>query len=115
MGGATWGRTRTPCRRRCVMTKVQIIYGSRHGGTRGIAERIGQVLEGDGIDVAIQPAVRAAPIDDADGYVVGSGVYMGRWLDDPLAFLDRNQTVLATRPVWLFSSGPLPGSTKEKP
>ena len=97
------------------MTKVQIVYGSRHGGTRGIAERIGQVLQADGIDVTIASAGTATLADDADAFVVGSGVYMGSWLDEPLAFLAGNQDILATHPVWLFSSGPLPGSTKEKP
>jgi menaquinone-dependent protoporphyrinogen oxidase len=97
------------------MTKVRIVYGSRHGGTRGIAERIGQVLEADGIGATVEPAGPATAADDADAYVVGSGVYMGSWLDEPLGFLARDQGVLATHPVWLFSSGPLPGSTKEKP
>jgi menaquinone-dependent protoporphyrinogen oxidase len=40
---------------------------------------------------------------------------MGSWLNEPLAFMRRNQTMLAARPTWLFSSGPLPGSTKEVP
>jgi menaquinone-dependent protoporphyrinogen oxidase len=97
------------------MTKVQIVYGSRHGGTRGIAERIGEVLEAHGIGATVESAGSATAADDADAYVVGSGVYMGSWLDEPLGFLARNQGILATRPVWLFSSGPLPGSTKEKP
>ena len=26
------------------MTRILVVYGSRHGGTRGIAERIGEVL-----------------------------------------------------------------------
>jgi menaquinone-dependent protoporphyrinogen oxidase len=43
--------------------------------------------------------------------VVGSGVYMGSWLKEPLEFIARNETTLATRPLWLFSSGPLAGST----
>jgi len=97
------------------MTKVQIVYGSRHGGSRGIAERIGQVLVANGMDATVEPAGHATPADDADGYVVGSGVYMGSWLDEPLEFLARNQGILASHPLWLFSSGPLPGSTKEKP
>ena len=97
------------------MTKIQVVYGSRHGGTRGIAEKIGEVLRASGVEATVEPAGRATAADDADAYVVGSGVYMGSWLDEPLGFLAHNQAVLATRPVWLFSSGPLPGSTKEKP
>jgi menaquinone-dependent protoporphyrinogen oxidase len=97
------------------MTKVQIVYGSRHGGTQGIAERIGSVLRVRGIDTTVVPADRVQNVEDTDAFVVGSGVYMGSWLKEPLDFLSRNQVTLAKRPLWLFSSGPLPGSTKEKP
>src|SRR5262249_30991585 len=40
------------------------------------------------------------------------GIYMGSWLKEGTAFLESNAPVLASRPVWLFSSGPLPGSTE---
>jgi len=96
------------------MTRVRIVYGSRHGATRGIAERIGEVLEHEGIDAMVDAADRVSIIEDIDAYVVGSGVYMGSWLKEPVEFLEREQTLLATRPVWFFSSGPLKGSTKNE-
>lgn len=98
------------------MTKVLVIYGSRHGGTRGIAERIGEVLRSQGPEAVVAAADHVTPDDvrAADGYVVGSGVYMGHWLKEPLEFLKRNQEALSSRPTWLFSSGPLPGSSKEQ-
>lgn len=97
------------------MTTVLVAYGSRHGGTRGIAERIGTVLQAEGIDAAVAPARVAGGHELADAYIVGSGVYMGSWLDEPLDFLKRHQETLATRPTWLFSSGPLIGSVKATP
>jgi menaquinone-dependent protoporphyrinogen oxidase len=97
------------------MTKALVVYGSRHGGTKGIAERIGAVLALEGIDATVAPADDVPGVDEADAFVVGSGVYMGSWLNEPLEFLQRHQALLATRPLWMFSSGPLPGSTKEKP
>ena len=45
--------------------------------------------------------------------MIGSGVYLGSWLKEATAYLERHQSTFAERPVWLFSSGPLPGSTKE--
>lgn len=95
------------------MTKVLVVYGSRHGGTRGIAERIGEVLEAEGLEAEVADAARAGEVGSADAVLVGSGVYMGNWLKEPLEFIERNQGALAARPLWLFSSGPLPGSTKE--
>jgi menaquinone-dependent protoporphyrinogen oxidase len=98
------------------MTRVLVVYGSRHGGTRGIAERICEVLRSDGLDATVTTAtaVTEREVRSADAFVVGSGVYMGSWLDETLDFVRRNQTTLASRPLWLFSSGPLPGSTKNK-
>ncbi|HEV8280654.1 MAG TPA: flavodoxin domain-containing protein [Candidatus Limnocylindrales bacterium] len=97
------------------MTKVLVVYGSRHGGTRGIAERIGEVLRHEGLDAEVAPADHVRDVHDADAFVVGSAVYMGSWLKQPIDFIERHQTTLAAHPLWLFSSGPLPGSTAEKP
>ena len=96
------------------MTRVLVAYGSRHGGTRGIAERIGEVLRSEGLEADVVAADRVGDLGDADAFVVGSGVYMGSWLKEPLEFLVRNQAALAARPLWLFSSGPLIGSSAGK-
>jgi flavodoxin len=98
------------------MTKVLVVYGSRHGGTEGIAQRIGEVLRAQGLasSVVSGDAVAADDVRDADAFVIGSAVYMGSWLKEPTEFLENFPTVLRSRPVWLFSSGPLPGSTASK-
>jgi menaquinone-dependent protoporphyrinogen oxidase len=96
------------------MARVLVVYGSRHGGTRGIAERIGDVLRTEGLDALVTPASVASDVSSADAYVIGSGVYMGSWLDEPLDFMRRHQDALAARPTWLFSSGPIIGSSKSK-
>ncbi len=93
------------------MTKVLVVYGSRHGGTQGIAERIGDVLRTEGLDADVAAADHVEDVRAADAYVVGSGVYMGSWLKEAIAFLEGNKATLASRPLWLFSSGPLPGSS----
>lgn len=94
------------------MPSVQVVYASRHGGTAGIAKRIAEVLESEGADVVVADAAERPDPSAFDGYVVGSGVYLGSWLKEGTEFLERNRSTLATRPVWLFSSGPLPGSSK---
>jgi menaquinone-dependent protoporphyrinogen oxidase len=98
------------------MTKVLVVYGSRHGATEGIAQRIGEVLRAQGLAAPVVSADVAADEDvrDADGIVVGSAVYMGHWLKEPTDFLEHYATSLRARAVWLFSSGPLPGSTTSK-
>ena len=39
--------------------------------------------------------------------MVGSAAYIGRWLPEAREFVRANRAVLADRPTWLFSSGPL--------
>jgi len=96
------------------MTKVLVVYGSRHGATRGIAERIGDVLRTEGLDADVAAADQVRDVRTADAFVVGSGVYMGSWLKEAIDFITKNQASLASRPLWLFSSGPLPGSSASK-
>jgi menaquinone-dependent protoporphyrinogen oxidase len=91
------------------MSKVLVVHASRHGGTRGIAERIGEVLAGEGFQVTVEPASPEAYVEMADAVVIGSGVYAGHWLGEGIDFIERNEFALASRPVWLFSSGPLVG------
>ena len=95
------------------MARVLIVHASRHGATRGIAERIGQVLAESGHEVDATPASASPSISGWDAVVAGSGVYMGSWLDDGIEFLRANAGVLSSRRVWLFSSGPLSGKSKE--
>ena len=96
------------------MAKVQVVYASRHGGTAGIADRIAEVLRTEGADAVIADAGDRPDPSGFDAYVIGSGVQIGRWHREGIEFLERNQATLAARPVWLFSSGPLPGSSMTK-
>ncbi|TME83327.1 MAG: hypothetical protein E6I45_03950, partial [Chloroflexi bacterium] len=100
------------CRGDIAMPRIQIVYASRHGGTAGIAERIAQILRAEGGDVVVADGAERPETSGFDAYVIGSGVYLGTWLKEGTDFLERNQSALATKPVWLFSSGPLPGSSK---
>lgn len=95
------------------MPGIQVAFASRHGGTAGIAKRIAEVLRAEGADVVLVDLAAHADPGAFDAHVIGSGVYLGSWLKEATAYLERYQMTFAERPVWLFSSGPLPGSTKE--
>ncbi|MEO1064873.1 MAG: flavodoxin domain-containing protein [Actinomycetota bacterium] len=86
---------------------VLVCFASRHGATAGIADRIAETIEAAGHDVECVPVDRVDGIEDYDAIVVGAAAYMFRWLKDATRFVRRHRAVLADRPVWLFSSGPL--------
>ena len=87
--------------------RVLVGYASRHGATQGIAERIGEQLRAAGLDVDIQTLHNVREPESYDAFVLGSAVYMFRWLKDFTRFVRRHEKLLASRPLWLFSSGPL--------
>jgi menaquinone-dependent protoporphyrinogen oxidase len=87
--------------------KVLVAYATRHGATRGIAERIAQRLEKNGLDVTLKPVKEAEQADTYDAFVIGSGAYAFHWLGEATAFVRQHQALLASRPAWLFSSGPV--------
>jgi menaquinone-dependent protoporphyrinogen oxidase len=94
---------------------VIIVVGSKHGSTRSIAEAVGDELRDRGLDVSIIDAdVAGISLDGYDAAVIGSAIYVGRWMKDARAFLDVNLESLRKMPLWLFSSGPS-GDTSKQP
>ena len=87
--------------------KVLVAYASRHGATQGIAEAIAATLERHGMRVTLRPVANVGNPEGYDAYVLGSAAYMGGWMSEATMFVRRNREHLATRPVWLFSSGPI--------
>jgi menaquinone-dependent protoporphyrinogen oxidase len=91
--------------------KVLVAYASRHGATRGIAERIARTLGHGKLEVTLRPVEEAGRLDEFDAFVIGGAAYMGRWLKEATRFVQEHRSVLAGRPVWLFSSGPIGSET----
>ena len=86
---------------------VLVAYGSKHGATKGIAERIAETLRAEGQQAAAQPVEAVGDLDGYDAFVIGSAVYADRWTREATEFVQRHRAMLASRPVWLFSSGPI--------
>jgi menaquinone-dependent protoporphyrinogen oxidase len=92
---------------------VLIAFGSKMGGTAGLAEMLAIALERNGVDAEVQPAIVANHVEDYGAVVVGSALYAGRWQRDARRFVKRNTDALRTRPVFFFSSGPLDDSATQ--
>jgi menaquinone-dependent protoporphyrinogen oxidase len=86
--------------------KVLVTYATRHGATRGIAQRIGEVFEREGLEVTVKPVEQAGSIDAYDGIVIGGAAYTFHWMKEATAFVRKHRAALARLPVWMFSCGP---------
>lgn len=86
---------------------VLVSAASKHGATAEIADRIGEVLSGRGLDVTVAGPEQAETVEGYDAVVLGSGVYAGHWLKDAKGLVARIADLRPSPPVWLFSSGPL--------
>jgi menaquinone-dependent protoporphyrinogen oxidase len=87
-------------------SQVLVTYATKYGATAEIAEKIGQVLRQAGLQVDVLPADRVGDLSPYKAVVLGSAVYIGQWRKEAVKFLKTNETLLADKPVWLFSSGP---------
>ena len=86
--------------------RVLVVAASKHGATLDIAELIAGTLADAGVEAVVQAPEDVASVDDYDAAIVGSAVYIGRWMSSARQFVERNAIALGNLPVWLFSSGP---------
>jgi menaquinone-dependent protoporphyrinogen oxidase len=85
---------------------ILVTYASKYGSTREIAEYIGEVLRQAGLLADVLPVDSVRHLTPYQAVVLGSAVYVGKWQKEAVEFLKANDEILASRPVWLFSSGP---------
>jgi menaquinone-dependent protoporphyrinogen oxidase len=103
--------------------RILVAYATRHEGTAQIAHALGSVLreleDGDG-----KPTVDVRVVDDVDdletydAVLLGSAVYVDRWLRPARRFAQSNAKTLMKQAVWLFASGPVgepPAAQTESP
>jgi menaquinone-dependent protoporphyrinogen oxidase len=97
-----------------VVMRVLVAYGSKAGGTAGIAKAVGNLLAQAGYAVEVCDARSAGELGGFDGVVVGSSLYTGRWHADSLKLIKRLSAAGYRGPVWVFHSGPL-GEDADQP
>jgi menaquinone-dependent protoporphyrinogen oxidase len=85
--------------------KVLIAYASRYGSTREIAEAIAEVLQEQGVESDVKDVLEITNISGYDGIVIGSPIYMGKWLVEAVDFVKLFQEDLRKMPVALFTVG----------
>ncbi len=90
--------------------RVLVVYGSRAGGTRGIARTVAATLVESGHRAEARAACEVDTLDAYDAVIVGGAVYRGAWHADARQFVQHHADQLRTMPVFFFSSGPLDDS-----
>ena len=87
--------------------KILVSAASKHGATADIAKAIAERLVAAGHEADVLAPDSVTSVAGYDAVVLGSGVYVGHWLDVAKALVERVGGELTAKPVWLFSSGPL--------
>lgn len=88
------------------MITVLVAHAGKHGGTREIAEVVGEELRSAEFSVDVRPVAEVAGVGQYSAVVVGSALYYARWRPEAVRFLEQHKEALRERPVWLFHSGP---------
>jgi menaquinone-dependent protoporphyrinogen oxidase len=85
---------------------VLVTYASKHGSTAEVAEKIAEVLSTSGIKTEVHPVVEVNDLQKYNIVVLGSAVYIGKWRKEAVHFLKKRKQELASKNVWIFSTGP---------
>lgn len=96
------------------MTNVIVAYATRTGSTAEIAETIARVLRARGLDVTVSRCAEAAAANQYDAVIIGSPLYLGRWLQEAVHYLESEAAAVADRPIWLFQSGPCGAGSEDE-
>jgi menaquinone-dependent protoporphyrinogen oxidase len=85
---------------------ILVTYASKYGATKEIAQKIGEVLRQAGLQADVLPVDGVQNLDAYQAVILGSAIYVGKWQKEAVEFLKANEKILASRRVWIFSSGP---------
>jgi len=94
--------------------RVLVTWGSKRGGTEGIARIVAEALRHEGLEVDVLPSGAAAKVRTFDAAIVGGALYANRWHPDARRFVNRQEGRLRAVAVWFFSSGPLDTSAERQ-
>ncbi len=82
--------------------RVLVTYASKYGSTGGVADAIGKELCGKGLAADVALIRNAGDLGLYQGVVVGSAIYMGKWMPEATDFVKKNRDIQRRIPVAYF-------------
>lgn len=81
---------------------VLITYASKYGSSGGVADAIGKELCSKGMAADVVLIKNARNVSSYQGVVIGSAIYMGKWMSEAVDFVKQNKDSLRQVPVAYF-------------
>ena len=85
-----------------VKKKVLVTYASKYGSTGGVANAIGKELCSKDVAADVVLIKNAGNVGSYQGVVIGSAIYMGKWMSEAEDFVKKNRDILRLVPVAYF-------------
>lgn len=82
--------------------RVLVTYASRYGSTGEVADAIGREVCSKDIATDVVLIRNASDVGAYQGVVIGSAIYMGKWMPEAVDFLKTNRDLLRRVPVAYF-------------
>jgi menaquinone-dependent protoporphyrinogen oxidase len=82
--------------------RVLITYASKYGSTGGVADAIGKELCTKEVATDVLLIKNVSDISSYQAVVIGSAIYMGKWMSEAADFVKTNKDILRQVPVAYF-------------
>jgi len=82
--------------------RILVTYASKYGSTGGVADAIGKEFCSKEMSVDVALIRNAGNLSSYRGVVIGSAIYMGKWLSEAMDFVKENRDILRQVPVAFF-------------
>ena len=83
--------------------RVLVMYASRAGSTKEVAEAIGKTLAEGGLQVDVLSMDKVTDLSVYDAVVAGSAIRGSKWLPEAVGFIRKHRETLLHKPFAMFT------------
>jgi len=89
-------------RKKSIEKRVLVTYASKYGSTGGVADAIGEELCSKEVAADVLLIKNVSNISSYQAVVIGSAIYMGKWMPEAVNFVEKHKDILRQVPVAYF-------------